>query len=147
MIHCGVGKGRQNLKSAGSSAFSKLVQKLTAPLAYGATDVDLITGTETSPNITQSETFTTANPDNPNEIVVAYNDSRGVNAGPLRHLLGASVSTRWRHSPSPVSPTPAVKVLFRQYLWRSGCSVQQANSGLGLLSGSMATRRLHPGRV
>ena len=60
MIACGVAKGRQQPDTAGgSSAFSKLVQKLTAPLAYGGTDVDLITGTETSPNITQSETFTT----------------------------------------------------------------------------------------
>ena len=33
---------------------------------YGAADVDLITGTETSPNIIQSETYTSANPDNPN---------------------------------------------------------------------------------
>src|ERR1700682_846565 len=47
-----------------------------APL-LGTTDVNLITGTETSPNITQSETFTAANPDNPNQIIVAYNDSRG----------------------------------------------------------------------
>ena len=80
------------MKAGISSAFSRLVQKLTAPLTYGATDVDLITGTETSPNITQSETFTTANPDDPNEIVVAYNDSRGVNAGPLV-ISSVSVST------------------------------------------------------
>ena len=33
------------------------VKKLLVPL-YGAGDVNLITGTETSPNITQSETFT-----------------------------------------------------------------------------------------
>ena len=63
-----------------------------APLAYGAADVDLITGTETSPNIAQSETFTTANPDNPNQIVVAYNDSRGRNASPI-NISGASGST------------------------------------------------------
>ena len=62
-----------------------------APL-LGGTDVDLITGTETSPHITQSETFASANPDNPNEIVVAYNDSRGVNANPI-NISGASVST------------------------------------------------------
>ena len=92
MIFCGEAKGGEPEGSAGSSAFSKLVQKLTAPLTYGATDVDLITGTETSPNITQSETFTTANPDNPNEIVVAFNDSRGVNANPI-NISGASVST------------------------------------------------------
>ena len=62
------------------------------PLAYGAADVNLITGTETSPNITQSETFTTANPDNPDQIVVAYNDSRGRNVNPI-NISGASVST------------------------------------------------------
>ena len=92
MIFCGEAKGGEPEGSAGSSAFSKLVQKLTAPLTYGATDVDLITGTETSPNITQSETFTTANPDNPDQIVVAFNDSRGVNANPI-NISGASAST------------------------------------------------------
>ena len=70
----------------------QLVQKLLTPLAYGAGDVDLITGTETSPNVTQSETYTTANPDNPHQIVVAYNDSRGRNASPI-NISGASVST------------------------------------------------------
>ena len=65
MIYPGEAKGGEPEGSAGSSAFSKLVQKLTVPLTYGATDVDLITGTETSPNITRWETFTTANPDNP----------------------------------------------------------------------------------
>src|SRR6266487_1791221 len=39
------------------------VKKLLVPL-YGAGDVDLITGTETSPNITQSETFSNASPIN-----------------------------------------------------------------------------------
>ena len=78
------------------------------PLAYGAADVDLITGTETAPNITQSETYTTANPDNPNQIVVAYNDSRGRNANPI-NISGASVSTE----AAPhlhASPRPTVKV-------------------------------------
>jgi hypothetical protein len=66
--------------------FAPLVQRLPqriknflVPDAYGATDVDLITGTESFPNVTQSETFSTANPDNPDQIVVAYNDSRGRN--------------------------------------------------------------------
>ena len=65
---------------------------MPAPLAYGGADVNLITGTETSPNVTQSETFTSVNPDNPNHIVVAYNDSRGRNATPI-NISGASVST------------------------------------------------------
>jgi hypothetical protein len=92
MIFCGEAKGGEPSESAGSSAFSKLVQKVTAPVAYGSTDVNLITGTETFPNITQSETYTTTNPDNPNQIVVAYNDSRGRNANPI-NISGASVST------------------------------------------------------
>ena len=72
--------------------FPSLSVSLLSPLSFGATDVDLITGNETSPNITQSETFTTANPDNPDQIVVAYNDSRGVNANPI-NISGASAST------------------------------------------------------
>ena len=84
MIHCGLAKGGDpETGLANSSAFSKLVRNLTAPLVYGSTDVDLVTGTESFPNVTQSETFSTANPDDPNEIVVAYNDSRGLNASPL----------------------------------------------------------------
>ena len=67
------------------------VKKLLVPL-YGAGDINLITGTETPPNITQSETFTWANPDNPQQVVVAYNDSRGRNASPI-NISGASVST------------------------------------------------------
>src|SRR5438552_6628390 len=68
------------------------IKKLLTPLAYGAADVDLVTGTEILPHVTQSETFSTANPDNPDQIVVAYNDSRGRNASPI-NISGASVST------------------------------------------------------
>ena len=67
------------------------VKRLLIPL-YGAGDVDLITGTETSPNITQSETFSTINPDNPQQVCVAYNDSRGRNASPI-NISGISCST------------------------------------------------------
>src|SRR6266487_4674836 len=88
MIHCGLSEGG---KPAPGHAFSKLVQSLMAPLTYGDTDVDLITGTESFPNVTQSETFTTANPDNPDQVVVAYNDSRGRNFTPI-NISGASVS-------------------------------------------------------
>src|ERR1043166_2449269 len=92
MIFCGEAKGGEPEASAGSRAFSKVVRNLTAPLVYGSTDVGLITGTENFPNITQSETFTSANPDDPTQIVVAFNDSRGVNANPI-NISGASVST------------------------------------------------------
>jgi hypothetical protein len=90
MIFCGRAQGGA---PSPIGAFSQIVQQLLpAPLAYGAADVNLITGTETFPNVTQSETFTTANPDNPNQIVVAYNDSRGRFASPI-NISGASVST------------------------------------------------------
>src|SRR5437867_5006337 len=91
MIFCGLSEGGKAV-SGEKQHFSRLVKSLTAPLAYGSTDVDLITGTESFPNVTQSETFTTANPDNPNQIVVAYNDSRGRNFNPI-NISGASVST------------------------------------------------------
>src|SRR5919197_466375 len=91
MIACGEAQGGSASPSTSSyPAFSKLVQKLTAPLAYGAADVDLITGTETPPHIIQSETFTTANPDNPDQIVACYNDSRGAD---VNNFSGCSTST------------------------------------------------------
>ena len=89
MIHCGLSEGG---KPSHASGFSKLVQNLVAPLVFGGTDVNLITGTETFPNVTQSETFTTANPDDPSQIMVAYNDSRGRNFNPI-NISGASIST------------------------------------------------------
>jgi len=90
MIACGEAQGGSN---SPRSAFSRLIKDLLpAPLAYGAADVDLVTGTETPPNITQSETYSIANPDNPNEILVAYNDSRGRNANPI-NISAVSIST------------------------------------------------------
>lgn len=89
MIFCGLSEGGIPFHGSG---VSKFVQKLMAPASYGGLDVDLITGPETFPNVTQSTTFSTANPDNPNQIVVAYNDSRGRNANPMSGS-GASVST------------------------------------------------------
>src|SRR5437773_9415403 len=89
MIACGEAEGGS---ASPGHTFSQFVQQLLQPTAYGATDVDLITGVETNPNVTQSETFTASNPDNPNQIVVAYNDSRGRNVSPI-NISGASVST------------------------------------------------------
>src|SRR5215475_8984993 len=82
MIACGEVRGVATSATSTLGPVGHFIKKLLMPLAYGATDVDLITGTENFPNITQSETFTTANPDNPDEIVVAYNDSRGRNFNP-----------------------------------------------------------------
>lgn len=92
MIFCGEAKGGEPGEASSSTAFSKLIQRAMAPVTYGTADVDLITGAETFPHVTQSETFTTASPDDPTQIVVAYNDSRGFNANPATGA-GASVST------------------------------------------------------
>src|SRR5437867_8976582 len=90
MIFCGLAEGG---KPSPAAALSQFVNSLVpGPLAYGGADVDLINHPETSPNITQSETFAWANPDNPNQVVVAYNDSRGRNFSPI-NISGASVST------------------------------------------------------
>jgi hypothetical protein len=91
MIACGAAEGGSGSSVGFFQRITQAVKKLLMPL-YGATDVNLITGTETTPNITQSETFTWANPDNPQQVVVAYNDSRGRNQSPI-NISGASVST------------------------------------------------------
>jgi hypothetical protein len=84
-IACGEAEG------GSASNFSELMQQLLAatPLAYGGTDVNLI-GAETGRHVTQSETFAWRNSDNPNEIVVAYNDSRSSTSS---NISGVSVST------------------------------------------------------
>jgi dockerin type I repeat protein len=92
MIACGQAQGGGTWPSSPLGALTQFIKKLFSPLAYGGTDVDLITGTETYPNVTQSTTFSWANPDNPDQIVVAYNDSRGANFNPIDGS-GASVST------------------------------------------------------
>ncbi len=89
MIACGRAQG------GFSSVFETVhqaIQQTLAPLAFGAGDVNLITGAETSPDITQSETYSLANPDNSNQILVTYNDSRGRFVNPI-NISGASVST------------------------------------------------------
>src|SRR6266536_2153307 len=89
MIACGRAQG------GFSSVFETVhqaIQQTLAPLAFGAGDVNLITGAETSPDITQSDTYSLANPDNSNQILVTYNDSRGRFVNPI-NISGASVST------------------------------------------------------
>src|SRR5438034_472602 len=92
MIACGEVSGAATSATSTLGPIGHFIKSLLMPLAYGATDKNLITGTETFPNVTQSETFSTANPDDPNQIVVAYNDSRGRNASPI-NISGASAST------------------------------------------------------
>ena len=89
MIYCGEAEGGE--EEAPVSPLASFVPSLREIEALGTTDVDLITTTETSPRVTQSETFTAANPDNPLQIIVAYNDSRGRGLTPP-NISGASVS-------------------------------------------------------
>src|SRR6266481_841973 len=99
MIACGEAQGGS---ASSYGAFSQLLDRLTAPLAYGGTDVDLVTGTETFPSVTQSETYTLANPDNPNQIVVTYNDSRTASA----NYSGASYSSDGGTTFTRLNPSP-----------------------------------------
>jgi hypothetical protein len=100
MIACGEAEGGS---PDPGNAFVKLAQELLpAPLAYGVADVDLITGGETFAHVTQSETYTTANPDNPNQIVVAYNDSRTAPS----NYSGASVSSDGGTTFTRLNPNP-----------------------------------------
>jgi len=94
MIACGQAQGGGASASSPLGALTQFIRKLFSPLAYGygGTDVDLITGTETYPQVSQSTTFSWGNPDNPDQIVVAYFDSRGAHANPINGS-GASVST------------------------------------------------------
>ena len=90
MIACGEAEGGS---PSPAGVFSQFVQNLLpASLEYGTADVDVITGADTLAHVTQSETFTAVNPDNPNEIFVAYNDSRGRVPAPI-NISGASIST------------------------------------------------------
>ena len=140
MIFCGRAEGG---KPSPAGALSKFAQDLL-PL-YGAGDVNLITGTETSPNVVQSETFTTANPDNPQQIVVAYNDSRGRNANPI-NISGASVSTDGGTTFTRLTASKRSKPL-RQYVWRPCCSVPQPNRHLVHRLAGRRLRRSGPRRV
>jgi hypothetical protein len=91
MIYCGQAQGGLEDEEEGQASSGSFGEQLLAPL-LGGTDKDLVTGTETPPHIIQSETFAAQNPDDPTQIVVAYNDSRGAASNPLS-FSGASVST------------------------------------------------------
>src|SRR4029453_14018934 len=63
MVACGVEpKGKASPAQTFSKFVKSLLPKLPSPLAYGGTDVDLITSPppENFPSVTQSETYTTA---------------------------------------------------------------------------------------
>jgi hypothetical protein len=99
MIACGLSEGGSPSPYTG---FSWLLNTVTAPLAYGGVDVDIITGTDSITHPTQSETYTLANPDNPNQIVVTYNDSRTASA----NYSGASYSSDGGATFTRLNPSP-----------------------------------------
>ena len=128
MIACGEVPGDATSATSTLRSHRLLHQKTVVPLAFGSADVDLITGTETSPNVTQSETYTAANPDDPNQIFVAYNDSRGRNASPI-NISGASISTDGGTTFTRIT-TAGGQSPFAGYRGRPCCSVQQTNRHL-----------------
>src|SRR5207253_11217716 len=56
MIACGQAQGGSASPLGAFSQAIQAVEKLWTPLVYGTADVDLITGTETFPHVTQSAT-------------------------------------------------------------------------------------------
>jgi len=98
MIACGRALGGSAADLGETSPF---VQELLAPL-FGGADVDEVTGTDSGTHITQSETYTLANPDNPNQVVVTYNDSR--TAGSC--YAGGSFSTDGGATFTRLTPSP-----------------------------------------
>src|SRR5438477_1709171 len=99
MIACGETQGGSSFYGP----FSQLLyNRVTAPLAYGGADIDLVTGVDSISHPTQSETYTLANPDNPNQIVVTYNDSRTASA----NYSGASYSSNGGTTFTRLNPSP-----------------------------------------
>src|SRR2546423_2646551 len=99
MIACGESPG---VSATSFGAFSQLFNAVTAPLTYGGTDIDIITGTDSITHPTQSETYTNANPDNPNQIFVTFNDSRTASScygGGSYSSDGGATFTRLNPSP------------------------------------------------
>src|SRR6266550_8877552 len=99
MIACGEAQGGSSFYGP----FSQLLyNRVTAPLAYGGADIDLVTGADSISHPTQSETYTLANPNNPNQIVVTYNDSRTAST----NYSGASYSSDGGLTFTRLNPSP-----------------------------------------
>ena len=87
---------------------------------YGGADVDLITGADIIEHPTQSETYTLANPDNPNQIVVAYNDSRTAPdnySGASFSSDGGTTFTRLDPSPFASGPGCSLQKTYQHFIW------------------------------
>ena len=112
MIACGEAQGGGTSATSPLGAVTRFIKKLLSPLTYGGTDVELITGTETYPHVDQSTTFSWGNPDNPDQIVVAYIDTRGSGSGASVSTDGGLTFTRLTlangQTPFPNTGTPSV---------------------------------------
>jgi sugar lactone lactonase YvrE len=81
LVKCGVAPG-------GSSAGTPASSLATPSLSFSGSDVDVITGTETYPHVTQAESFVWSHG---STVVVNYNDGRGDAENPPNYS-GVSVS-------------------------------------------------------
>ncbi|MEO6872786.1 MAG: sialidase family protein [Chthoniobacterales bacterium] len=97
-IYCGEAQGGT---ATDFGDVHQLTRQILAPL-FGGMDVDVVTGTDSITHPTQSETYTTANPDNPNQIFVAYNDSRTASG----NYSGGSVSSDGGVTFTRLNPSP-----------------------------------------
>src|SRR5438046_6622355 len=66
MIACGEVPGAATSATSTLGPIGRFIKNLLLPLAYGAGDKNLITGTPTTPNLTHSATYTADNPDKHN---------------------------------------------------------------------------------
>jgi hypothetical protein len=81
LVKCGIMEG-------GSPAKSEETSPAPSALSFSGSDINVITGTETYPRVTQAESFVWSNE---NTIVVSYNDARGDVDSPPNYS-GVSVS-------------------------------------------------------
>ena len=96
MIACGEAEGGSG---APYGAFSQLLNSLTAPLAYGGADVDLVTGADSITHPTQSETYKPW----PTPIIPTRLSSRTTIPGRLPPTIPAHRSPATAAPPSPAS--------------------------------------------
>ena len=83
------------------SATGEEESPLSGPGAFLGSDINLITGSETYPHVTQSESFVWSHG---STVVAAYNDSRGSSESP-RNYSGVSVSTDGGESFTRLGPS------------------------------------------
>ena len=144
MIACGA-DGASGYSPVGFfQRITQAVKKLLMPL-YGATDVNLITGPETSPNITQSETFTWANPDNPQQVCCRLQRLTRPQRQSHQHIRRIGLHRRRRYL-HPRHHRRWSKPL-RQYSGRPSCFVQSPHLHLVHCVAGCSLRRPGPGWI